>query len=77
MVDKLLTGKDVADILNISKAFAYRMMAKGEIPVVKLGRSVRVRPVDLQTFISESVSQGTENLFAAQASTGKSKGENP
>jgi len=52
----------VAETLNVSKAFAYRMMADGRIPAVKLGRSVRVRPEDLQAFLTQSVSQGPNHL---------------
>jgi excisionase family DNA binding protein len=63
MVDKLLKGNDVAERLNVSKAFAYRMMADGRIPTVTLGRSVRVRPEDLENFIEASVTQRDGILF--------------
>ncbi len=39
---RLLNGIEDARILNISKALAYRMMQKGEIKVVRFGKSVRV-----------------------------------
>ena len=48
---RLLNGIEVARILNISKALAYRMMQKGEIRVVRFGKSVRVSESDLRTFI--------------------------
>ena len=48
---RLLNGIEVARILNISKALAYRMMQKGEIKVVQFGKSVRVSESDLKTFI--------------------------
>ena len=54
---ELLTAQDVARILNISLAFAYQLMQRGEIPTVLLGRSRRVRPVDLEKFIAKNVSQ--------------------
>jgi excisionase family DNA binding protein len=57
MINSLLRGKEVAQALNISRALAYHLMAEGEIPTVRLGRSVRVRPQDLEQFISERVSQ--------------------
>ena len=53
-VDILLTGDDVAKILNISRSFAFQLMRQGGIPTVKLGRSVRVRKADLDQFISEN-----------------------
>jgi excisionase family DNA binding protein len=47
----LLTGNEVAKILKVSKSFAYSLMKKGEIPVVRIGRSVRVNLEALNTFI--------------------------
>ena len=52
----LLKADDVARILNISRSFAYQLMCRGEIPVVRLGRATRVRPSDLDRFISANVS---------------------
>jgi excisionase family DNA binding protein len=51
MIQKLLQGKEVADQLGISKAFAYRLMATGQIKVVRMGKSVRCRQEDLEDFI--------------------------
>ena len=48
----LLTCKDVAEILQISPAKSYTMTKTGEIPSVRFGKLVRVRPEDLEGFIS-------------------------
>ncbi len=53
-IEKLLKPVDVARILNISRSFAYLLMQSGNIPVVRLGHSVRVRPSDLRSYISRS-----------------------
>ena len=53
----LLTGEDVAKILKISRSFAYHLMNSGQIPTVRLGRSVRVRPQDLLAYIENNISQ--------------------
>ena len=53
-VEILLTGSEVAKLLNTSRSMAYILMRRGGIRVVRIGRSVRVRPADLQTFISTS-----------------------
>jgi excisionase family DNA binding protein len=45
----------VAVALNVSKAFAYRLMAEGRLRSVRLGRAVRVRQEDLDQFIELSV----------------------
>ncbi len=55
--DTLLKGDDVAKILNVSRSFAFQLMQRGEIPTVRLGRAVRVRPSDLERFITASISQ--------------------
>ena len=47
----LLTAPDIARILQISRAHAYRMMGRGEIPTVTFGHLRRVRPTDLYRFI--------------------------
>ena len=49
--NKLLNATEVAQILNVSKSFAYQLIRKGQIATVRLGRSVRVRPEDLVAFI--------------------------
>ena len=40
----LLRGGEVAELLGCSRAMAYRMMSRGDIPVVRMpgGKSVRV-----------------------------------
>jgi excisionase family DNA binding protein len=55
METKLLRGPEVAEILSISKALAYRLIAQGSLPAVKFGRTVRVRPEDLIRFISDNL----------------------
>jgi excisionase family DNA binding protein len=62
MITKLLRGGEVAQILDVSNAFAYRLMATGQIPIVKLGRSVRVRQEDLEAFINDNVSNNLSEL---------------
>ena len=58
--EPLLTGTDLAYRLQISIESAYRLMRENAITTVRFGRSVRVRPCDLEDFI-------------VQQSTGKMK----
>ncbi len=51
---KLLNAREVAEILNISKAFAYKLMQTGEIRTVVIGSSRRVRREDLEDFIFQN-----------------------
>ena len=66
MVGKLLKGLEVAEILNVSKAFAYRMMAEGRIQTIKMGHSVRVRSEDLEKFLQESSPQKRNLSFSQE-----------
>ena len=50
-IGKLLKAREVAEQLNVSRSFAYALMQSGQIPIVQLGRAVRVRPEDLDEFI--------------------------
>lgn len=54
-----LTGKEVAEILNISKALAYRLIAEGKIRSIRFGRTVRVQREALDEFIQKSTSPKT------------------
>lgn len=40
----LLRAQEVADVLNIGKSTAYMLMQRGDIPSIKVGKSVRVLP---------------------------------
>ena len=55
---RLLTGKDVAYLLKISSSQAYKLMRRGELPAVHIGKSIRVKPEDLETFITENTTIG-------------------
>jgi excisionase family DNA binding protein len=51
---RLLKAKEVADILQVSRSMAYRMMQRGEIPTIRVGSAVRIRGSDLEEFIKKS-----------------------
>ena len=55
----LLTGEEIAKILHVSRAYAYQLMRRRIIPTVKIGRSVRVRPADLEEFIARNLGQNS------------------
>lgn len=54
-MEKMLKGTEIALFLNISKAYAYRLIAEGQIPAVRFGRTVRVRQIDLEQFIEHKL----------------------
>ena len=49
----LITVEEAARLLRISRGKAYGMAAAGELPVVKMGRSVRVRRDRLDAWLDE------------------------
>ena len=51
MEDRLLKPEEVAEILQVSKPFAYVLLKRGEIPVLRIGNLVRVRREDLDKYI--------------------------
>lgn len=50
----LLTDREVAGLLSISRRTVWRLTSTGELPKpIKLGRASRWRRADLEAFISE------------------------
>jgi excisionase family DNA binding protein len=45
--DRLLTVAQAAEVCQISKRQMRRMIRDGRIPVLRFGRSIRIRPTDL------------------------------
>ena len=63
METRLLKGAEVAKILQVSKAHAYVLMKRGEIPTIRIGKIVRVKLEDLERYINEKAVQN-ENQFS-------------
>ena len=51
---QLLTAREVAALLHVSKAQAYRLIQQGKLKSIRFGRTVRVKPEDLEAFIQRS-----------------------
>ena len=54
----LLSVADVAEALAVSERTVRRMIASGEVPIVRLGRSVRIRQIDLDALIGRQLHTG-------------------
>jgi excisionase family DNA binding protein len=50
---ELLSIPQVCQRLAMGKSWVYRRIHEGEIPSVKLGRTIKVRRADLETFLDE------------------------
>jgi len=57
MKGRLLTIREVAGLLHVSRSHAYSLMRHSNIPIVRIGSLVRVRPEDLELFIRERSSR--------------------
>ena len=66
MEERLMKPAEVADILQVSRAMAYKLLQQGEIPTVRIGKSVRVRRADLERYIHERGEHNT-SLMLPQA----------
>ena len=49
---RLLTASDLAKLWKMDASTVYRIMQSGEIPIVKMGRCIRVTPEDARAYIS-------------------------
>jgi len=49
-VERLLTVKEVAHLENTCERTIRRRIASGELPAIRYGRQLRVRPRDLQGY---------------------------
>lgn len=55
MSDPLLTAAEVADQLRVSTMTVYRLIRRGELAAVRVGRNYRVRQSDLAAFLDAQV----------------------
>lgn len=63
--EALLTVCDVSARLKISVRSVRRLIAEKKLRVLYIGRSVRVRPEDLSSFIEEAAKNGQEMTESA------------
>jgi excisionase family DNA binding protein len=59
---ELLTIREACDRLKLSRASLYRLIQRGELPTVRIGRSRRVVSEDLDRFITTLRSRSNFSL---------------
>ena len=74
LINKLLTAVEIAQYLNISKALVYRLIANGEIPSVRFGRTVRVKQEDLESFIQKCATPQENDIPKTNSSSENGQG---
>ena len=50
----LLTRAEAAELLKVSPRTLYRLSRAGTLPIVRVGRQVRIHPDDLARFIEKA-----------------------
>ncbi len=48
----LLTVREAANVLGISRTAIYLLLQRGEIPSVKIGRSRRIKRKDIESYVN-------------------------
>ena len=46
---------EAADMLNISKYFMRKLITRGDVPVLRIGRAVRIRKHDLEKIYNKEI----------------------
>ena len=54
---RFLTVAEVADMMRVSTMTVYRIIKSGELPAVRVGRSFRVRDVDVDSYLGSRYTQ--------------------
>lgn len=54
---QLLKLEEVCDRLKVSMSTVRRLIDRGELVAVRVGRNLRVRPADLEAYIEKSRNQ--------------------
>ncbi len=55
---RLLNAQEVAAALNMGLSTVYLLVERGELSSIRIGRSVRIRPEDLEKFIESKAQRG-------------------
>lgn len=50
---ELVTAGQIAEWTHLDRSTVYRLIETGDLPVVRIGRSVRVRLADYEAWVSD------------------------
>jgi excisionase family DNA binding protein len=58
-ISRLLTVAEVANLMRVSRMTVYRLIRRGQLKAVRVGRNYRVREDDLSAYLeSSAVNEG-------------------
>jgi len=55
MEETLLDSRQVAARLNISRSYVYFLMRVGDLPCIRIGNTIHVRPRDLERYLQQRI----------------------
>ena len=58
MSEQLLRVREVAQMLGKAEMIVYRMIAAGVLPSLRMGKSIRIREVDIKKHIRNLKNKG-------------------
>ena len=65
----LLRAEDVSKLLSLGRSTVFQLLASGELPVVRIGRAVRVRRADLEPWIEAQTTRSGQSLTDADTNS--------
>ena len=54
---RFLTVQEVAQLMRVSSMTVYRLIRAGDLPAIRVGRSFRVRDVDVDGYLQSRYTQ--------------------
>ena len=58
-LSRLLTVAEVADVMRVSRMTVYRLIRRGTLKAIRVGRNYRVSEDDLRRYLDSSAVPGT------------------
>lgn len=56
---RLLTVAEVANVMRVSRMTVYRLIRRGQLKAIRVGRNYRVREEDLNTYLESQAVTGS------------------
>jgi excisionase family DNA binding protein len=57
-ISRLMTVEEVASVMRVSRMTVYRLIRRGQLQAIRVGRNYRVREDDLTTYLEASAVTG-------------------
>lgn len=58
-ISRLLTVAEVATVMRVSRMTVYRLIRRGQLKAIRVGRNYRVREDDLGSYLDSQAVTGT------------------